>query len=125
MIYTKDINGRQIFSSCKTIELNGRWVSNPTMELIVMAGWEQYSPPSTSPNQVEEPSYEELVNEFIRERYSASDEFAVIRQKDEKPEEFEAYYSYCEECKLRARQIIDPQWEAEHKEEQESDESQR
>lgn len=114
MIYTKEINGRQIFSSCKTIQLNGRWVSNPTIEQIVMAGWEQYSQPTTDSNQVEEPSYEELVNEFIRERYSASDEFAIIRQKDEKPEEFEAYYSYCEECKLRARQIIDPQWEAEH-----------
>ena len=125
MIYTKAINGREIFSSCKTIELNGRWISNPTIEQIAMAGWEQYSQQTTDSNQVEEPSYEELVNEFIRERYSASDEFAVIRQKDEKPEEFEAYYSYCEECKLRARQIIDPQWEAEHKEEQEFDDTQR
>lgn len=105
MIYTKEINGQQVFSSCKTIELNWRWISNPTMEQIAMAGWEQYSAPTT--NQVEEPSYEELVNDFIRERYSASDEFAVIRQKDEKPEEFEAYYSYCEDCKLRARQIIE------------------
>lgn len=125
MIYTKEINGRQIFSSCKTIELNGRWISNPTIEQIAMDGWEQYSPPTTNSNQVEELSYEELVNDFIRERYSASDEFAVIRQKDEKPEEFEAYYSYCEECKLRARQIIDPQWEAEHKEEPEYDDTQR
>ena len=107
MIYTKEINGREIFSSCKTIELNGIWISNPTEDQIAEAGWEQYSPPTTSSNQVEEPSYEELVNEFIRERYSASDEFAVIRQKDEKPEEFEAYYTYCEECKLMARQIIE------------------
>lgn len=114
MIYTKEINGRRIFSSCKTIQLNGRWVSNPTIEQIAMAGWEEYSQPTTSPTQVEDPSYEELVNEFIRERYSASDEFAIIRQKDEKPEEFEAYYSYCEECKLRARQLIDPRREAEH-----------
>lgn len=125
MIYTKEINGREIFSSCKTIELNGRWISNPTEDQIAEAGWEQYSPPTTSSNQVEELSYEGLVNDFIRERYSASDEFAIIRQKDEKPEEFKTYYSYCEECKLRARQIIDPQWEAEHKEDPKNDDTQR
>lgn len=38
MIYTKHQNGRQVFSSCKTIELNGRWVSNPTEEQITEAG---------------------------------------------------------------------------------------
>lgn len=38
MIYTKYQNGRQVFSSCKTIELNGRWVSNPTEEQITEAG---------------------------------------------------------------------------------------
>ena len=28
-----------------------------------------------------------------------SQEFAILRQKDEKPEEYNAYYAYCEECK--------------------------
>ena len=44
-------------------------------------------------------SYEEAVNAKIRERYSESQEFAILRQKDEKPEEYSAYYAYCEECK--------------------------
>lgn len=44
-------------------------------------------------------NYDEAVNAKIRERYTESQEFAIIRQKDEKPEEFEAYYAYCEECK--------------------------
>lgn len=43
--------------------------------------------------------YDEAVNAKIRERYTESQEFAIIRQKDEKPEEFEAYFAYCEECK--------------------------
>ena len=43
--------------------------------------------------------YDEAVNAEIRERYSESAEFAILRQRDEKPAEYEAYYAYCEECK--------------------------
>ena len=43
--------------------------------------------------------YNEAVNEKIRERYTASQEFAILRQKDEKPIEYAEYYAYCEECK--------------------------
>ena len=44
-------------------------------------------------------SYDEAVNAEIRKKYSESAEFAILRQKDEKPEEYAKYYSYCEECK--------------------------
>ena len=44
-------------------------------------------------------SYDDAVNAKIRERYTESQEFAILRQKDEKPEEYNAYYAYCEECK--------------------------
>lgn len=44
-------------------------------------------------------SYDELVNLKIRERYTESQEFAILRQKDEKPQEYAEYYKYCEECK--------------------------
>ena len=43
--------------------------------------------------------YDEAVNMKIRERYTESQEFAILRQKDEKPEEYAVYYAYCEECK--------------------------
>ena len=43
--------------------------------------------------------YDEAVDAEIRKRYSISQEFAILRQKDEKPEEYAAYYAYCEECK--------------------------
>lgn len=49
-------------------------------------------------------NYAEVVNEKIRERYSISDEFAILRQKDEKPEEYAAYFAYCEECKAFVKQ---------------------
>lgn len=43
--------------------------------------------------------YDEAVNDKIRERYSVSQEFAILRQRDEKPDEYAAYFAYCEECK--------------------------
>lgn len=44
-------------------------------------------------------SYEDAVNAEIRKQYTESAEFAILRQKDEKPEEYAKYYAYCEECK--------------------------
>ena len=62
MIYTKDINGRQVFSSCTTIELNGRWVSNPTEEQIAEAGWSKYTPPVMTSTPISEPTQDELLD---------------------------------------------------------------
>lgn len=44
-------------------------------------------------------NYDDAVNTKIREKYTESQEFALLRQKDEKPLEYSAYYDYCEECK--------------------------
>ncbi len=43
--------------------------------------------------------YGEAINQKIRERYTDSQEFSILRQRDEKPEEYAEYYAYCEECK--------------------------
>jgi hypothetical protein len=43
--------------------------------------------------------YNTAVETEIAKRYSIQQELAIQRQKDEKPEEYEAYYAYCEECK--------------------------
>lgn len=48
--------------------------------------------------------YGEAINAEIRKRYTASEEFAILRQRDEKPEEFAEYYKYCEECKAIVKQ---------------------
>ena len=47
--------------------------------------------------------YATEVNRLIRERYSISDELAILRQRDEKPEEFAAYNAFVEECKAKAK----------------------
>lgn len=50
--------------------------------------------------------YGESVDNQIRKRYSVSEEFAILRQKEEKPEEYSEYYAYCEECKAYAKKMI-------------------
>ena len=50
--------------------------------------------------------YDEAVNNEIRKKYSESQEFAILRQANAKPEEYEMYYNYCEDCKayVKAKQ---------------------
>lgn len=53
-------------------------------------------------------SYEELVNSLIREKYSESEEFAIIRKKMAgiNTEEFDAYNEFAEQCKVTAKQFV-------------------
>lgn len=44
--------------------------------------------------------------ELIRERYSIDDEIAILRQKDTKADEFDAWYAYCEQCKAQAKENV-------------------
>lgn len=48
-------------------------------------------------------SYNEAVNTEIRKRYTVSEEFAVLRQREEKPAEYADYFAYCEQCKAYVR----------------------
>ena len=47
-------------------------------------------------------AYALRVSELVRMRYSVSDELALLRQRDDKPEEFQAYSAFAEECKAQA-----------------------
>jgi len=49
-------------------------------------------------------SYDDAVDAEIRKKYSVSQEFATLRQKDEKPEEYSAYFAYCEWCKAYVKE---------------------
>lgn len=65
---------------------------------------EQGSPVLTEyVNSVPGPTYEQRVQQSIRERYSVDDELAILRQRDTKPDEFAAYYEYAEQCKAQAK----------------------
>lgn len=72
----------------------------------------EYEPIPEMPEEempVPEIPYEERVVAKIRERYSVDDELAILRQRDTKPEEFEAYNAYAESCKEEARLLIEKQ----------------
>lgn len=47
--------------------------------------------------------YESLIVQKIRQRYSINEELAILRQRDEKPEEFKEYHDYVEVCKAEAK----------------------
>lgn len=51
--------------------------------------------------------YGEAINSEIRKKYTESEEFAILRQKEEKPEEYATYYAYCESCKAYVKEQIE------------------
>lgn len=53
-------------------------------------------------------TYKNIVEKEIRRKYSVSDELAILRQRDVKPEEFAEYNEYCEKCKQIAREKMVP-----------------
>lgn len=48
--------------------------------------------------------YGEAINAEIRKKYTESEEFAILRQKDEKPDEYAEYFAYCEQCKAYVKE---------------------
>lgn len=55
--------------------------------------------------EVQARKYTEYIEMKIRKKYSVSDELAIQRQREEKKEEFQAYYDYCEQCKKEAKEL--------------------
>lgn len=52
--------------------------------------------------------YEALVNKLVREKYTDSEEFAILRKAiNEKTNEYYIYNAYVEECKVRAKAFIE------------------
>ena len=57
-------------------------------------------------SQYNQARYESLVESKIRQRYTLSQELAILRQREEKLDEYQAYYDYCEACKAEAKTEI-------------------
>ena len=51
--------------------------------------------------------YEGEIVRRIRKKYSLNQELAILRQRDEKPEEFKAYNEYVEACKKYIKSIME------------------
>lgn len=58
-------------------------------------------------NGVAQDVYPQLVQELINEKYSIFDEIALLRQRSTKKAEFNEYNAYCEDCKVRAKQMLE------------------
>lgn len=99
MRYYKEINGKKVFFN-GILNVGNKQIINPTEEQILADGWQEYVPAPVEPYV---PTYEERVEELIREKYSLNQELAIQRQRETKAEEFNAYYEYCEECKTKAK----------------------
>lgn len=84
---------------------NGCTFVPPTDEIIIASGYEirEIQIPEYVPHV---PTYEQRVVQLIREKYTIDDELAILRQRDSKPEEFEDYNAYCEECKAKAKEQV-------------------
>jgi len=71
--------------------------------------WEEIAVADIPPYN--EAEYKAKVEELIRERYTASDEFALINNvmanvTEKRQSEYAAYQAYREDCKVRARAIL-------------------
>lgn len=98
MKYTK--NNQTITPNTGRITTENGIILNPTEEQLTANGWIEYVDPEPTTYI---PTYEQLVEQYIAERYTTSQELAVQRQKDTKVDEWTEYYEYCEECKERAK----------------------
>ena len=47
--------------------------------------------------------YENKVVALIRQKYNVNQELAILRQRDAKPEEYQEYYDYVEQCKAEVK----------------------
>ena len=99
---TYDDNGQII--TYETIELYE--VEVPVMGVVYrdMTSEEEAERLANKPK--DEIVYKEQVEALIRERYTVSDELAILRQRNTKPDEFAEYNVFCEECKAKAKGLI-------------------
>lgn len=61
---------------------------------------------SPSKTELIERQYENKVSALIRKKYSLNAELAILRQRDIKPEEYQAYNDYAEQCKALVKQEL-------------------
>lgn len=53
-----------------------------------------------------ETNYETLIVSKIRQKYSVNQELAILRQQTTKPEEYQEYFNYVEQCKAEAKSEV-------------------
>ena len=75
--------------------INGQYIDMTAEEIAAM----QIAAERLEKEYWQNIDYNDAVNTEIRKKYTESQEFSILRQRDTKPDEYAEYYSYCEECK--------------------------
>ena len=84
----------------KIIEINAMTGKRKERELTAeeIAAMEAIQQPSVN--------YDQLVSDLIRAKYTIDQELAINRQRDTKPDEFQEYFDFCEQCKIKAHEQV-------------------
>lgn len=82
--------------------INGQYIEMTAEEVAAM----QLEAEKAEAEYWQNADYGEAINQKIREKYTESQEFAILRQRDEKPDEYAEYYAYCEDCKAYVKSKI-------------------
>lgn len=81
------------YSDCQASDFNDDFTFNPV----------KYSTRKTL--ELTE-KYEHKIVSLIRKKYSVNQELAILRQRDTKPEEYQIYFDYVEQCKAEAKSEV-------------------
>ena len=104
--------GGKFYEVLTTFENGGEEVKEilPTEGIEEKPAWDEYEDIQVYIPYTEEElnakrikDYEKFVEDLIRVKYSVSNELAILRQKETKPDEFKEYYEYAEQCKAAAK----------------------
>lgn len=111
---TEVING-ELYLIKTVFENGGKYAEKicPIPETPGKEAWDEYEDilvyiPYTA-EELEEKAraeYERKTDRLIRKRYTLSQELSLLRQQQEKPEEYAEYFAYCEACKRAAKAEI-------------------
>ena len=88
-VVEKEVEKSRTYTTC---DLKACFNFKPTAEQL-----------EQSKERNKEKRYNELCERYIRQKYSASDEFKILRKKDFNNVEFNEYYDYVESCLARAK----------------------
>jgi len=81
------------------------YTQNPGAAYSEFMNMEMTPPPPPVEIPIEE-QYERLVVSKIRAEYSIDDELAILRKRDIEPDKFAIYNTFCENCKIEAKQEL-------------------
>ena len=80
--------------------INGKYIEITPEEIAQM----QIQAEQSEKQHWQSIDYGEAINSEIRKKYTQSEEFAILRQKNEKPDEYNEYFNYCESCKAYVKE---------------------